>query len=151
VEARREWLWRVVLALGGVISALALVIVVVALFFRRAGTGLIVIPPQDCGRVQFVVSGTVMDSSGNPVAEAEILLHNNRSQYSRCFSEMMVTNAGGRFSSGTHAMYACDELQMVINADGFEEQTLTYKPPSGYDWPDELPDDLTIVLEAAHD
>lgn len=103
------------------------------------------IPPQDCMKMRFTVRGYVVDS-GSPIADASVKVHSPAEYDQRAFDLITNSDVNGYFETQQTASFACIKFEVEIAAAGYKPVVLAYHPP-GEEWPDELPEELSIVLE----
>lgn len=95
----------------------------------------------------FDVRGFVVDVQGNPIPNATVLVWNEGSFEKPAIRFTTQTDNVGWFVTDSGFSYACTPLQVRVSAQDYETQTLTFYPPAGEGWPDELPDQVTIQLD----
>lgn len=118
----------------------------IALLLMSAGC-LDDLPPQDCSIVEYVVTGHVLDETGEPLAGAMVQV-SSESFYNLSFDFTLTTDADGHFASDTLRSYFCEKVSLQVSAEGYAPWIATYYA-RGSGWEGELPADLTITLEKA--
>ena len=102
--------------------------------------------PQDCMGVTFNIKGYVVDSAGNPISSVRIRAFNHGSFEKPPFDVEATSDQSGYFETEYVFSYACTPFEIEISAEGYQLQTLTHEPP-GEQWPNELPDNLSITMQ----
>ncbi|MBI5957804.1 MAG: carboxypeptidase regulatory-like domain-containing protein [Chloroflexi bacterium] len=134
------------LTAGGILLFVALVGVAVYVMSKADWTGW-GIPPQDCMGTTFSVKGYVTDEDGTAIDGAEINAFNTGSYELPPFNVIAVSDERGYFETPSAYSFACTPFEVRVSAAGYQTQNLTFYPP-GEEWPDELPESLTITLIA---
>jgi hypothetical protein len=102
---------------------------------------------QDCMGVTFSVKGRVLDKSGNPISNAQIMAWNNGSFERPAFNIGATSDTNGYFDTESAFSYGCTQFQVKVTADGYKAFTTAYYPPAKEGWNNELPPEITITLD----
>jgi hypothetical protein len=118
---------------------LSLLFVLFALTFAQ-----IACIPQDCMGGSLEVKGTVINTNGNPVVNAQIAIKHKR-DYSDPFEQTLFSDEEGNFTSDLFFMYACETMTVEVEAEGYVKWSGKYNGPFD-DILYPLPETLTIEL-----
>jgi hypothetical protein len=140
-------LFLLIAVLVGAGALLLVILIGIALYVLPDEDWKGIIPPQDCGKSIFSVKGFVNDEKGSPIQGAEIHAFNSGSYELPPFDVVAVSDEIGHFATQNVSSFACTPFDVEISAPSFQDQKSTFYPP-GEQWPDELPESLTITLSA---
>jgi hypothetical protein len=86
------------------------------------------------------LKGSVIDTQGNPIPNAEIYLENTPVDNSTPVKRTVFNDASGHFGPESIHFFRCEPINFTIRAAGFHEKTVSYVL-------DLLPSELKITLE----
>jgi nitrate reductase NapE component len=148
---RPRWQW-VIMGIGGILSLIGIAMIgyfafAVWVLIQIGEDGFPLIIPQDCMGITYEIEGFVSDADGIPIADATIRAWNDGSFEKPPFDFQVNTDEDGYFLTSPANSFACTPFQVEVSAEGYETVTLQYYPV-GEDFPDELPDVITVQLTA---
>jgi hypothetical protein len=103
--------------------------------------------PQDCGGSDFPIKGQVIDKAGEPISGATIRAHGYECYEAEAFDFTVVSDENGHFETEEIFRFACCEFNVEVSAEGYTTQSFVFYP-RGEQWPDELPKELVVTLQA---
>ena len=100
---------------------------------------------QDCIGTDFSIKGQVIDEAGEYVSGAIIHAYGEKCFEAKAFDLLAASDDDGRFETKEIFRFACCEFDVEVSAEGHETQSFIFSPP-GEQAPNELPEELSIVL-----
>ncbi len=133
---------------GIIFLILSPIAVVYSILFLCAISGFLnglSIPPQDCEMTKATLKGNVIDTHGNPIANAEIYFENTPVDNSTPAKHRILAHESGDFGPETISFFKCEPINFTFSANGFQVKTASYI--LDYGLLNSLPNELTIKLE----